>query len=147
MPSLSAAITDSPAYHPKRNTAGLVPFKPGVSGNPGGRTKLETEIRKLAQSLSEEAMNRCGEIMRQKDDERAALIATGMILDRAFGKVKELPEDARKALIDVARLGPENLALLSAILRQAREPEATATDVAEPDQVAHNVETESVQKP
>lgn len=150
MPTVTARLTDDPVTTTPVLPAAFLDnrWKPGVSGNPGGRTVRETEVRKLAQQLSEDAMIRIGEIMKSTEDERASLIAAGMILDRAYGKPKEMPEDTRKALIDVARLGPERLAMLSELLRAVvQPPESNATDVVEQDPIAHNVKTPSVQKP
>jgi hypothetical protein len=57
----------------------------GVSGNPGGRPKLEVSIRELAQQNSMEALETLVQVMRTgKPGER--LIAANAILDRAYGR-------------------------------------------------------------
>ncbi|GEO42309.1 hypothetical protein SAE02_64570 [Skermanella aerolata] len=57
----------------------------GVSGNPGGRPKLEVSIRDLAQQNSMEALETLVQVMRSgKPGER--LVAANAILDRAYGR-------------------------------------------------------------
>lgn len=53
-------------------------FTPGVSGNPGGRPKIVTEIRKRAQEASVEALETLLAIMRDADKatERATAART-----------------------------------------------------------------------
>lgn len=60
-------------------------FKKGQSGNPGGRPKLEGEIRDLAQKHGPAALNRLVELM-SSVNERVAVIAAQAVLDRAYGK-------------------------------------------------------------
>lgn len=64
------------------------PFAKGKSGNPGGRPKLESDIRALAQRHGPAAFQRLLELMRS-DNERVAAIAAQAILDRGFGKPRQ----------------------------------------------------------
>lgn len=66
-----------------RGTSGR--FEKGRSGNPGGRPKLEGEIRSLAQKHGKAALKRLVELMAAKN-ERVAVAAAQAILDRACGK-------------------------------------------------------------
>lgn len=99
----------------------LVPYhwKPGQSGNPGGRPRIESEVRRLAQENSPVAMTRLIEIAAKSRDERAAIIASQTILDRAFGPAKEPPpEDVTRDKPDLEELGTKDLKALRAILRK-----------------------------
>jgi hypothetical protein len=62
-----------------------VPFKPGQSGNPGGRPKVLAEVRGLAQRQGREAVKRLIQLMRS-ENESVALRAAVELLDRGYGK-------------------------------------------------------------
>ena len=68
----------------KRRGSGK-PFAKGRSGNPGGRPKLEGDVRLLAQGHGTAALQRLVQIM-ASENERVAVIAAQAILDRAYGK-------------------------------------------------------------
>lgn len=77
---------------PKKANPGSSRFKPGQSGNPGGRSPRvgpngET-IAQLARAHTTEAVERLVRVMRGADDE-LALKAVQAILDRGWGKPKE----------------------------------------------------------
>jgi hypothetical protein len=71
----------------RQGTAGKSgrPFQKGRSGNPGGRPKVEGEIRALAQQHGPAALKRLVQLMGSKN-ERAAIAAAQAVLDRAYGK-------------------------------------------------------------
>jgi hypothetical protein len=74
----------------------------GMSGNPGGRPKLEVSIRELAQQNSMEALETLVQVMRSgKPGER--LVAANAILDRAYGKPTQSVEMSgdRSTLVDL----------------------------------------------
>ena len=74
----------------------------GMSGNPGGRPKLEVSIRDLAQRNSMEALETLVQVMRTgKPGER--LIAANAILDRAYGRPSQSIEMSgdRTTLVDL----------------------------------------------
>lgn len=74
----------------------------GMSGNPGGRPKLEVSIRDLAQQNSMEALETLVQVMRTgKPGER--LIAANAILDRAYGRPTQSVEmsGSRETLVDL----------------------------------------------
>jgi hypothetical protein len=60
-------------------------FQKGQSGNPGGRPKVECEIRALAQKHGPKALDRLVALM-ASENERVAVVAAQAILDRAYGK-------------------------------------------------------------
>jgi hypothetical protein len=60
-------------------------WKPGQSGNPGGRPKEEREVLELARQHSPEAIRKLVEWMRS-DSSKASIMACQALLDRAFGK-------------------------------------------------------------
>ena len=64
------------------------PFAKGRSGNPGGRPKVEGEIRELAQKHGPDALKRLVELMKS-ENERVAVAAAQVILDRAYGKPQQ----------------------------------------------------------
>jgi hypothetical protein len=67
-------------------------FKPGQSGNPGGRTPLFGECQAMAREASPEAMRRLIELI-DSGDERVALMAADKVLERAWGKPRVMDED------------------------------------------------------
>ena len=92
---------------------GLKPWPKGVSGNPGGRTPLQAECTRIARDMCPEALRRAGEIMRQNDDQRAALVAIGIVLDRGLGKPKEQSEDLQqRPKCDFSKLTSDELSTL-----------------------------------
>jgi len=88
-------------------------FKPGQSGNPSGRPKMEPHAREIARGYSVEAIHRLAQIMRG-DDVRAACNAASTILDRGLGRPVQSVELSRKSLLD--ELAPEELMHLRAAL-------------------------------
>jgi hypothetical protein len=57
----------------------------GISGNPGGRPKVEGEIRNLARKYSRTAVRRLAQLVKSKN-ERVAVAAATALLDRAWGR-------------------------------------------------------------
>jgi HEAT repeat protein len=60
-------------------------FKPGESGNPGGRPKEAAEVKALARSHCVEAITTLVRLMRS-EDEKVAKAASDSLLDRGIGK-------------------------------------------------------------
>ncbi len=83
-----------------RNRASFAPgvkpvagFKPGKSGNPGGRPKAVKEVEALAREHTEEAMQALVDICTNERSPAAARVsAAGVILDRGWGKPKQAME-------------------------------------------------------
>ena len=64
-------------------------FKPGQSGNPGGRPKGIAEVQALARKLTERCFEELERIAFTSEDERARLEAVKVILERAYGKAAQ----------------------------------------------------------
>jgi hypothetical protein len=63
----------------------LTHWKPGQSGNPGGRVKAD--VIALARALTKDAVNTLASIMKNEDEPPTARIsAANSILDRGWGK-------------------------------------------------------------
>ena len=63
-----------------------MPFKPGQSGNPGGRSAGLTHLRELAREKTETALNTLVQICEGGESEAARVAAANAILDRGYGK-------------------------------------------------------------
>ncbi len=62
-----------------------MPFKKGQSGNPGGRPKEIGEVRELAKKHGPAAIKRLVKLI-ASDNERTAVAACQVLLDRGYGK-------------------------------------------------------------
>ena len=63
-------------------------FRPGFSGNPGGRPKDEFKVAELARSYTVEAVDTLLDLMRHSRDDRVRGTAAQALLDRGWGKAK-----------------------------------------------------------
>jgi hypothetical protein len=68
------------------NPTGKGGFRPGVSGNPGGRPSAIIEVRNLARQRAPAAMNELARLALKARSETARLKAIEMLLERGFGK-------------------------------------------------------------
>lgn len=77
---------------PRQSTGGaanLEPYKwkPGQSGNPGGKPAVIRELRDLARAYTQESIDTLAAIMKDKKAPPAARVAAvAHILDRGYGK-------------------------------------------------------------
>lgn len=112
------------------NTSGLKPFKKGQSGNPGGRPKVERDIKWAFREHSKDAMETLLDICRDKKASTTARVSAAQtILDRGWGKATQHVE---------AKVGPldelstdDKRALLEAINALSGSEGDTATDAGE----------------
>jgi hypothetical protein len=75
-------------------------FKPGQSGNPGGRPKVVAEVRDLARQYGRGALSTLADIMLNKKCPPAARVAAANVfLDRGYGKPAQHVE-AHVSLLD-----------------------------------------------
>jgi hypothetical protein len=75
-------------------------WRPGESGNPGGRPKVAAEVRDLAREYGAKAIERLVALMHSKN-ESVAVRAVEAILDRAYGRpmqAMELTENNRNSI-------------------------------------------------
>ena len=73
---------------PKQKAARKVPssaWKPGQSGNPGGRPKVVAEVRELARQYGYEAIQRLV-VLLHSSNEAVSIRAAEALLDRGYGR-------------------------------------------------------------
>lgn len=89
-----------------------MPFKPGQSGNPGGRPKENNKLRELARAHTELAIATLAEICANFKEKGAARIAAAQaLLDRGYGKPPQeiVQYTAPVSDYDLSKLSPEEL--------------------------------------
>jgi Family of unknown function (DUF5681) len=102
-------------------------FKPGVSGNPGGRPKkpdtieakkIIADVRTLARELAPEAVATLKSVMQDPKSPPAARIgAATVILDRGYGKPGQaVTVSGAVEMYDLEKLSDEDLETLERIL-------------------------------
>lgn len=67
-------------------------FKPGESGNPGGRPKKDTTIVDLCRAAAPEAIAEIIRLSKHSSDEKIKVQACREILDRGYGKAAQAVE-------------------------------------------------------
>src|SRR5690242_15376580 len=106
-----------------RGTANLIPWKPGQSGNPHGPRKGAPyfEALRLAREAGPEAIRKLIELMRTSKDERVVAVACNSLLDRGYGKPRDInPDELREGpTVDISRLTEEQKQALLAAFRTA----------------------------
>ena len=104
-------------------------FKPGQSGNPGGRPKIISEIQEMARKHTAEAIETLVAVMRDASASPAARVsAASAVIDRAAGKPVQAIE-ASGFTQPASELSDDELAASIASeqqLRTADEPSAQA---------------------
>lgn len=102
-------------------------FLPGVSGNPGGLPAGLAEVRQLARTYTELAINTLAEICQSSDRDAARVAAASVLLDRGWGKAQATievtgatggPFPAVK--IDLSKLGDDEFRQLRALCMKAK---------------------------
>ena len=64
-------------------------WKPGQSGNPGGRPRVLRDIQELAQQHTDKAVEA---LVAALDDPRSCVAAASALLDRGYGKPRQTTE-------------------------------------------------------
>jgi hypothetical protein len=121
----------SRARVPGRNGGTLTPFRNGEGQVPGFRKPHRlTETLQLARKASPAAMAVLIERLSDPDG-RVAVTAANLILERAWGKVKEYrPEERQEGHIDLSQLTNSELALLVRLCDSGRLQALPAEDQA-----------------
>jgi hypothetical protein len=116
-------------------------FKPGQTGNPGGRTKAFAEAQRICREASPEAARRMVELIRS-EDERVALMAADKVYERAWGKPKEYDpsteRDPSRSRFDPSLLSPEQLDLVEHALRLIVKATRAPSPVTDIEDEGHN---------
>lgn len=103
----SVIVVNTAADQPPTQKIRRYGWQPGKSGNPLGGVRKDTrEIRLLARSHCEEAIQKLYSLMNKSKDDRVQLRAAEILLDRGCGHVtsqeqvekidSEIPENIRK---------------------------------------------------
>ena len=97
-------------------------FKPGQSGNPGGRRGVPAEIRKKLDDLLPVAVDELVALLKS-DDERIRMAAVKESLDRCLGKAPQTIE-VSDMTDDEIRAELRRMAIESGIINDNEEAEA-----------------------
>jgi hypothetical protein len=107
-------------------------WKPGQSGNPGGKGGTYYAMMRLARQFSPEATQILIDIARDPSEEsRNKIVAIGMLYDRAWGRAREhdLSEDKEEETrprFDPSLFTREQLAQIETTLRMVAAAQAEA---------------------
>lgn len=63
-----------------------MPFKPGQSGNPSGRPRVDKNVVELARQHTKEAVKTLATLMRKSENEAVRASAAQALLDRGWGR-------------------------------------------------------------
>jgi hypothetical protein len=95
-------------------------FRPGKSGNPGGKSAKYFEVQQICRDASPEAARVMIELL-ESDDDRVRLMAAREITERAWGRPKEFDpateKDDSKLRFDPRAYSAADLAIIEAGLR------------------------------
>jgi hypothetical protein len=100
------------------------PFQRGVSGNPGGRPKVDPEVKALLDEMTPEAIKTLGEIMRNKKAQASARATAALgILRKTVPDLssQELKAEIGSHVVRLPMVAPTVEAWLESIKPQTRE--------------------------
>ena len=121
--TLPPSPADTPPRYrvPSHGHGRLRVLQPGETANPSGHGGRYHEVVKLAREASPEAMQTLIEIMRDADEEtRARIVAIEGILNRAFGRPREMQPEAAAPPLDLTAVSEEKLLLIIKALEAAK---------------------------
>jgi hypothetical protein len=120
----------SKAFKPGNSAGKDTRFKPGVSGNPGGRAKALRDVTEAARAHAHAAIETLVRVMKDaKATASARVNAAEALLNRAWGKPQQTIE-ILKDLDDFKNMTDDELIALLA--DESEEPKASAGDGAHP---------------
>jgi hypothetical protein len=110
-------------YVPAHGKGRLRPFRPGQSGNPGGVAGRYQEVVRLCREAGPEVAQRLIAIALDPDEERRIVVVAGQeVLNRGFGRVRELSEsDLRGPAMNLEAVSEEKLLLIIRALEAAQK--------------------------
>jgi len=79
-------------------------FKPGQSGNPGGRPKVLAEVQEVARQHMPAAMSELARLALKAKNETTRVAAIRELLDRAYGKPRQGLEIAPSTINPIQQL-------------------------------------------
>lgn len=93
-------------------------YKPGQSGNPGGRSKSDLEIRRMLRTHTPDIAAKMLDTFFNTDDERIITVLGKELLYRAFGKPPDAKpgDDEDRARPDIAALSEKERGQLKRLL-------------------------------
>ena len=109
-------------------------WKPGQSGNPGGKGGTYYEMMRLARQFTPQATQILIDIASDPGEEaRSRIVAIGMLYDRAWGKPKDYDPKTdeaatRKPVFDPSLYSAEQLAQIEASLRMVAATQQAEAD-------------------
>jgi hypothetical protein len=129
----------------RKRLANLRPFKPGQSGNPGGRTKAQIDVRTAAREYTQEAIDTLVLIMRNGKPSEAAMAANSL-LDRGWGKPKQSVEvtEADQGPLQIEDVRARNIALVQAVAARIAGISAAGGQGADPRRLANGSATDTL---
>src|SRR5215471_18778999 len=98
-------------------------FRPGISGNPGGRRKTDVNVVNLAKHYTPQAIAALVDALKYKNER---VHAAAILLDRAWGKVPQpLSGDKNQPLIvDFRWADAQHAQPIASIPVQTKQPKA-----------------------
>ena len=108
---------------PSHGRGRLRPFQRGQSGNPGGVAGRYQEVVRLCREAGPEVAQRLIAIALDPDEERRIVVVAGQeVLNRGFGRVRELSEsDLRGPAMNLEAVSEEKLLLIIRALEAAQK--------------------------
>ena len=97
-------------------------WKPGQSGNPGGKGGTYYEMMRLARQFTPQATQILIDIASDPGEARSRIVAIGMLYDRAWGKAREYDpsedkEEEIRPRFDPSRYTSEQLTEIERVIR------------------------------
>ncbi len=100
----------------------LRPFQPGESGNPTGRNGHYGEVQRLCREAGPAVAKRLIEIALDPNEEtRVSVVAAQEVLNRGFGRPREMQPEAAAPRLDLTAVSDEKLELVIHVLEATQK--------------------------